>query len=211
MSITKRSFTNASMVSEISMLKDILLKNKNIAVYNRNVELMRKELKPLINQRYECRASGTIDDITHKMLAIFKDNFPDFYLLLEDITELLNQFQKVTQCTSFRILLATVSSNMCKKFHADINVLRMLCTYVGPGTLWMPDESIIQDTLSKESSLELNIVENLVQQVNTGDVAILKGALYPDASAILHRSPTIEETGEKRLLLRIDTNKNIWA
>ena len=38
-----------------------------------------------------------------------------------------------------------------------------------------------------------------------GDIIILKGALYPEANAILHRSPTIEENGEKRLLLRIDT------
>ena len=45
-----------------------------------------------------------------------------------------------------------------------------------------------------------------------GDIVILKGALYPESKAIIHRSPTIEETGKKRLLLRIDTNEsvNFW-
>ena len=42
--------------------------------------------------------------------------------------------------------------------------------------------------------------------VNAGDVVLLKGALYPGANPILHRSPSIEELGKVRLLLRIDTN-----
>lgn len=45
-----------------------------------------------------------------------------------------------------------------------------------------------------------------IQQAGTGDIVILKGALYPDGHAIMHRSPTIEEMGAARLLLRIDTN-----
>ena len=42
----------------------------------------------------------------------------------------------------------------------------------------------------------------------TGAVAVLKGAIYPqkNTNAVVHRSPAIEETSEKRLLLRIDTN-----
>ena len=48
-------------------------------------------------------------------------------------------------------------------------------------------------------------------QVPENGVVLLKGALYPKAGtrAIVHRSPTIEESGEKRLLLRIDTNDNL--
>ena len=95
---------------------------------------------------------------------------------------------------------------MCRKFHTDVNDLRMLCTYLGPGTLWVPDEAIDLDaSYARGNGKDIVIDLEKVEQVGTGDVVILKGALYPEANAILHRSPTIEENGEKRLLLRIDT------
>ena len=97
---------------------------------------------------------------------------------------------------------------MCRKFHTDINDLRLLCTYIGPGTLWLPDEAVDLKALQKGGDEQALVVdEQQIQQVSTGDVVILKGALYPEANPILHRSPSIEESGEKRLLLRIDTNE----
>jgi hypothetical protein len=84
----------------------------------------------------------------------------------------------------------------------------MLCTYLGQGTLWLPDEAVDPKT-SRSASHELVIDAELIQQIPAGDVVILKGALYPDADPILHRSPTIEESGETRLLLRIDTNESL--
>ena len=96
---------------------------------------------------------------------------------------------------------------MCRKFHTDVNDLRMLCTYVGQGTLWLPDEAVKNEEYRTRRD-EIVIDEDLIQQALTGDVLILKGALYPEANAVIHRSPTIEETNERRLLLRIDTCKN---
>jgi len=53
--------------------------------------------------------------------------------------------------------------------------------------------------------------EKNIQQAKTGAVILLKGALYPKkgTNAIVHRSPTIEESGERRLLLRVDTNDHL--
>ena len=95
---------------------------------------------------------------------------------------------------------------MCRKFHTDINDLRLLCTYVGPGTLWLPDEAIDRNMLTA-STQELLIEEQHIQQVATGDVVLLKGALFENSNPILHRSPAIEASGATRFLLRIDTNQ----
>ncbi|HAA11799.1 MAG TPA: hypothetical protein DCE41_08925, partial [Cytophagales bacterium] len=56
---------------------------------------------------------------------------------------------------------------------------------------------------------ELVLDADSIQQAETGAVIILKGAIYPKegTQAVLHRSPTIEESGERRLLLRIDTDE----
>ena len=114
----------------------------------------------------------------------------------------------MTQASSFRLLLTTVNTDMCRKFHTDINDLRLLCTYIGPGTLWLPDEIVDGKALQAgKEDTEIVIDAQQIQQVPTGDVVILKGALYAGANPILHRSPSIKEHGEKRFLLRIDTNE----
>lgn len=155
--------------------------------------------------------SGTVEEISNFLDAYFTAELPEQKILLDDILGLLELFKQVSKTSSFRLLLATINTNMCRKFHTDINNLRMLCTYVGPGTLWLPEEAINHRALRAKRS-DFILDKNLIQQVDTGDALILKGALYPESKAIIHRSPTIEETGEKRLLLRIDTNEslNFW-
>jgi hypothetical protein len=90
-----------------------------------------------------------------------------------------------------------------------MNDLRMLCTYSGPGTLWLSENNINRNALNSCGDNECIVLdESKIQQAKTGAVVILKGAIYPEegTKAIVHRSPTIEDYGEKRLLLRIDTN-----
>ncbi|MEM9982906.1 MAG: DUF1826 domain-containing protein [Bacteroidota bacterium] len=192
------------------ILQQIHLKTKNIAVYQRDVNPWRQTLIQLAEQSFECRASGTTEEVTDSFNTYFTDKLPNQEALLADVLKLLGLFKQVTRTSSFRVLLATVHTNMCRKFHTDINDLRLLCTYVGPGTLWLPQEAVDPKASRAASNQEIVLDESLIQQVNTGDVVILKGALYPDANPILHRSPTIEEKGEKRLLLRIDTNESLY-
>jgi hypothetical protein len=201
-------FANAAIAREASILQDIHLPAKNIAIYQRDITTVKEELKQSAEQEIEFRASGSIVSILDKLEDYFQDHSISYPALIEDIKELLNLFKKTTQASSFRLLLATVSTNMCRKFHTDVNDLRMLCTYLGQGTLWLPDEAVDPKT-SRSASHELVIDAELIQQIPAGDVVILKGALYPDADPILHRSPTIEESGETRLLLRIDTNESL--
>jgi len=130
-------------------------------------------------------------------------------MILQDIKNLLHHFKAITNAKSFRLLLATVNSNMCKKFHVDINDLRMLCTYGGPGTLWLTEDNINRKALNPYGTNQSIVIDtNSIKQAKTGAVIILKGAKYQkDATkAAVHQSPTIEESREKRLLLRIDTN-----
>lgn len=205
-------YANASIGSNVKVLQDILLESKNIVIHHRDTTMLQKEIDALVDPSFECRASGSVVEIEKELINYFNDNFPTVNLLLKDIRYLLNEFQNVTSAPSYRILLATVSSNMCKKFHTDINRLRMLCTYCGPGTMWLPDEHVSQNVLRSTHSNQDEITDEVhIQQVQTGDVIILKGALFPDADPILHRSPSIEESGLKRLLLRIDINESIWT
>lgn len=207
---TARTYANAAIGSDENVLQDIHLASKNIAVYQRNVESLSKELElsQIAAQPIECRASGTVAEILAILNDYFGTHLSECPLLLNDISNYLRLFKKTTESSFFRLLLTVVSTNMCRKFHTDVNDLRLLCTYIGPGTLWLPDETVNFKALQRRGEYQ-EIVgdQGQIQQVRTGDVVILKGALYPDANPVLHRSPAIEKHGEKRLLLRIDTNE----
>lgn len=200
------------MVTEIinytEQLEEIHQKDINIAIYNREIEFLAKEISLLLDREIEIRACGTVDSV---LITLKKElESLNSSLLLKDITQLLHKFAELTKANSFRLLLATINTNMCRKFHTDINDLRLLCTYSGPGTLWLTEDNINHKAL--DSNLDNDSIvldESRIQQAKTGSVIILKGAIYPKegTTPIVHRSPTIEETGQKRLLLRIDTNE----
>ncbi len=201
---------NAAIGNEISILHDIHLNTKNIAVYQRGIASLKEGLAKAAQMSIECRVSGTVEEVTLSLGSYFA-NAPHLgEALLQDILDLLRLFEQVTGVSSFGVVLAKVSTTMCPRFHADHNELRMLCTYYGPGTLWLPDHALDRKAyLSGKGNKNILLDKKNVQQVDTGDVVILKGALYPGATPIVHRSPNIQENNEERILLSIDANESL--
>lgn len=189
-----------------TMLNQIHNREVNIAIYNRDISFLSTEINKIQEHNIEIRLSGNMREVTQSLRL----NLSPFTLLLNDIEYLLDIFKDVSQAKSFRLLFATVNTNMCRRFHTDVNDLRLLCTYYGPGTLWLKEDNVNRNALETCKDNECIVLNpDEIQQASTGDVVILKGSIYPaeGTKAIVHRSPTIEESGEKRLLLRIDTNK----
>lgn len=209
MIMAKKTVTKNWVIGNCSTsLQQIHQKDMNIAIYNREIDFLSKEIAQLLATKIELRASGNTENI----LSSIKEELlnQNALLLLKDIEQQLLLFSQLTKATSFRLLLATVNTNMCRKFHTDINDLRLLCTYSGPGTLWLTEDNVNRNALDTCRDNECIVLdENKVQQAPTGAIVILKGAIYPQdgTAAVVHRSPTIEESGQKRLLLRIDTNE----
>jgi len=192
------------------VLESINNSNINIAIHERETRALDNEIQHLLTQKIELRVTGTIPTILIDIQNCKALNTCP--LMSNDIKNLLHTFQKATKAGSFRLLLATINTNMCRKFHTDINDLRMICTYSGPGTLWLTEENINHKALDAlGNNDDIVIEEREIQQAKTGAVVILKGAIYPheETEAIVHRSPTIEESGESRLLLRIDNDECI--
>ena len=190
-------------------LKEILEEEINISIYDRDISTLQTEVDQLIDDEIEFHASGTIKEI---MEGLAKEIGVSSAELSADIYLLLTTFKRIAETENFKLMLSTINSNMCRRFHADINDLRMLCTYSGPGTLWLTDDNINSSAMSsREGNESIVLDETKIQQAATGSVIILKGALFPakKTKAIVHRSPTIEESGEKRLLFRIDTNQTL--
>ncbi|MEO0441667.1 MAG: DUF1826 domain-containing protein [Pseudomonadota bacterium] len=112
--------------------------------------------------------------------------------LVEDMLTLCHLFRDLNACPSIEIRLEVVSGDSCWKFHCDYVEMRLITTYHGRGTQWLDQRNAdrVTDGLEPE----------VINELRTGDVGLFKGRLGNGPPAI-HRSPPIEGTGEKRLLL----------
>ena len=188
-------------------LQKIHQKHINISIYDRDITHLSDEVKSLLARNAEIRISGDTNSILKQISSELNSN--DFFLILNDIKGLLLQFEELSGAKSFRLLLSTVNTNMCSRFHTDMNDLRLLCTYSGPGTVWLSENNINRDALETYGDNETIVKDkSQINYAKTGAVVLLKGAVYPlkGTKAVVHRSPTIEGTGISRLLLRIDAN-----
>lgn len=140
------------------------------------------------------RCSGDMEDIT-----AFARQYP--LLLADDIVVLARQFMALMDVKELRVRLEGIAGDACRKLHQDYTDIRLISCYHGAGSLYLPDPHIAAEDY-----------ENHLEQVPLGAVALFKGKLFhPDHIACVHRSPAIAGTGQKRLLLVMDTLDKIAA
>jgi hypothetical protein len=100
---------------------------------------------------------------------------------------------------------------MCPRFHTDNIGCRLITTYQGGGTEWLNNVDIDRSKLGAgnmglpdtESGLFPNT--DCIQQVNVGDVVLLKGDgwIGNEGLGAVHRSPAVP-AGEKRVVVTMD-------
>lgn len=131
--------------------------------------------------------------------------------LLTDITALAREFAQLTSSARFRLAFGPVASDQCRKFHCDFIRVRMITSYLGPGTEWMPDEAVRREVLDappecpEDANREIVRDPSLVRRARAGDVLLLKGERYPTRRPVVHRSPPIEASGQVRVVLALTT------
>ena len=104
---------------------------------------------------------------------------------------------------------------MCPRFHVDVVPCRLVTTYQGAGTQWLPHHLVDRSKLGmgnngrSDEQSGLFAAPNDIQNLTSGDVALLKGErwLENEGGGLVHRSPNLP-TGMHRLLTRLDFTVN---
>lgn len=150
----------------------------------------------------------------HNALAIHLEEMSiynkDMYdLLLTDIEKLVSIYSKLTKVDTIDIRLECVSHDACWKFHRDNVDLRLLKTYRGPATEWVPN------AYANEAIIEQKDYSGPLNQLMTNDVTIFKGSRDKTNCGIVHRSPPIAGTEQIRLLLCLNqpsaASPSLWT
>lgn len=106
----------------------------------------------------------------------------------------------------YEISLSTVTGVPCTKLHADFLPLRLVCTYQGPGTVFLPRESTRYPCLNEGRENRRVLIKGKPSfQAEPFELLLLKGRKFNkgELKPCAHRSPEVEK-GQKRLVLKID-------
>ncbi|MEM7552269.1 MAG: DUF1826 domain-containing protein [Bacteroidota bacterium] len=187
---------------EINLFDWERLLDKSIVQYlETQIEILHKPIRYPIDRKNLC---DQIKDVR----AMWKNNsnLEGGELFWQDVYKITKDFLEFSENGMGILHLKVVSNDACAKFHIDGYDLRLFTSYLGPGTEWLPENAVNRVALGTSNDRIVKD-QSKVQRMKTGDVGILKGELPNRKSSvkgIVHRSPEISQTGEKRIILRVD-------
>ncbi|MBM4375533.1 MAG: DUF1826 domain-containing protein [Deltaproteobacteria bacterium] len=124
-----------------------------------------------------------------------------------DVAGLIARLSLLADARRLRVSLGAVRTDQCRKFHVDYVRYRLITTYVGPGTEWVPDAAVRREALDHPPDCPCDANKEIVQDASAirhavpGEVIVMKGALHRNHHGAVHRSPPIEGTGRVRVVL----------
>ncbi|WP_447894426.1 DUF1826 domain-containing protein [Vreelandella sp. GE22] len=127
--------------------------------------------------------------------------------LIEDITTVASAIAFLFETETVGVRLRLLTSAMCPRFHCDNLPVRLVTTYVGPSSEWLPERAINRAGLGAPRPERPDIITDpgAIQRLSSGDIALVKGSGWVgcEERALVHRSPALDGQ-EKRLLMTID-------
>lgn len=131
--------------------------------------------------------------------------------LREDIKQLVDMFCCLFDLKHAGIRLTALNSAMCPRFHVDRVPCRLVTTYQGEATHWLPHHLVDRSKLGAgnqgkpDEQSGLFATANDIQKLSQGDIALLKGKLWEgnENAGLVHRSPKVTRNTH-RLLFTLD-------
>ena len=194
------------------VLTDIYREETNIVIWQRELsDTLKNSVDSFLKSKptFAATMTATPESVFESVSKSLNDT--NQLELCENIAELVDMFCLLFELKQVGLRLAVLDGAMCPRFHVDKVPCRLLTTFQGIATEWLPNDSVNREKLGGGSSGELDehsgLYENPhnIQRLSSGDVALLKGESWEgnENAGLVHRSPALTE-GERRLLLTLD-------
>jgi|GEM_PF-1623786 len=183
----------------------------NLAIWNRQLDLtlqlwLESLLATMILSEVLCTASDDIFDAT-PLVSTLPDH-PLRQRLSDDLTHLtqtlvgsLPRGYRDSHRLHIESSFGPVRDDQCQKFHVDWVVLRLLTTWVGPGTEWLENANVNRSHVGGSAccprDANLGIVRRPegIRRAIAGEVLMMKGEAWPGNTGcgLVHRSPPLKD------------------
>lgn len=123
--------------------------------------------------------------------------------LLVAVTDCARMFSELFEPPAIGLRITALDRAMCPRFHVDRIPVRMIVTFCGPGTEWLPNDAMDRNHLGASGAA--SSPQQHQQQLRAGDVALMKGEnwLGNEGNGLVHRSPAVQGH-TARLIATID-------
>ena len=152
------------------------------------------------------KKNSTFEDIKDALNNIISKrliNSSIYSLWIADMAKISKIYCEIINTDTFCFSLAT--SRSCKRFHIDNVPVRLLVTYYGTGTEWVPSNACDYSAYyDGKNNNEIIKDASAIKFMNTWDIGIFKGNKFTgSAKGILHRTPD-NAINCPSLLMRLD-------
>ncbi|EIC27972.1 MULTISPECIES: DUF1826 domain-containing protein [Methylomicrobium] len=137
---------------------------------------------------------------------------PGYQSWTADIALLAGAFCELFGRREAGLRLRTLDKAMCPRFHVDSVAARMICSYGGSGTEWLPENALDRSKLGMGSGGQPDAQSGLmtdpaaIKQMPVFAVGLMKGEHWEgnEGRGLAHRSPMPADAQPRRLLLTLD-------
>ena len=133
---------------------------------------------------------------------------PFFELWVDDMANVCNVFCDVVGEDAIGFCLSTERG--CRRYHIDNVPMRLLVTYAGEGTEWLPESASDREAFEGGMANEFILKDPSARQfVGLWDIAVFRGG----PKGVLHRTPDSALNGPS-ILMRLDREdfwNNVWG
>jgi hypothetical protein len=189
--------------NQLEVLTEFYDQQFNLVTWQRSLsEQLSDAATQVLSDRPDVQLSLVVTpEKTAASLADVLDASEHSPVLHDDVARLVDMFCCLFDQREVGLRLTGLTRAMCPRFHVDRVPCRLVTTYHGIGTEWLPDIAADRSKLGTGNQGKPDHTSglfrrgNAVRQLQPGDVALLKGELWAgnEGAGIIHRSPKVPE------------------
>lgn len=195
------------------VLTEIYQRHYNMVIWKRDLSAqLQAQVSQFVESNPTLQIAKTLeaDDLTSALARLLPDTSPT-NLLNASIADIASMFSCLFELRHIGFRLKVLDRAMCPRFHVDRVPCRLVTTFAGDATQWLPHECVRRQRLGHgsdglaDNQSGLYASDSDIKTLKAGDVALLKGELWEgnENSALVHRSPDVA-ANSPRLLLSLD-------
>ncbi|MDO6748173.1 DUF1826 domain-containing protein [Gilvimarinus sp. 1_MG-2023] len=186
----------------------------NLSIWQRQLPEPVEQYSAFLLSHYPHNTEVRLSASAHAMAQALAERLPEHphrQAFIDDVSLIADMLTCLLDAEAIGLRLCTADKATCPRFHVDKLGCRLITTYQGKATQWIDNASLNRTKLGRgaqgkpDDSTGLFPSAEVIETMHSGDIAILKGELWPgnQGNGIVHRSPPLQGD-ERRLFLTMD-------
>ncbi len=199
--------------NSVESLLEILRDEVNLAVWQRQLDPAAKQFGQTLlasgrvlaeTFTWTGKVAETSDITVPSGFAQGVADIPGYAEFVADIGYLVSLFACLLDARAVGVRLRTLDKPMCPRWHVDKVPVRLITSYIGPGSEWLSEQDSPRQQLGGPA-VDPCADDAASHALACGEVALLKGERWHgnEGRGLVHRSPRLP-VGQRRLLLTLD-------